>query len=82
MVTYKLLDEAAKRFGESFYLIDSSQIVRNYERMIHAFQKVYQNTLITYSYKTNYTPRICKLINSFRGGRKWYLRWSFGWLRI
>lgn len=70
MVTYKLLDETAKKFGESFYLIDSNQIIRNYEKMIDAFREVYQNTLITYSYKTNYTPGICKLINNLRGGQK------------
>ena len=69
MLSYELLDEAAKKFGESFYLLDREQIRRNYERMLYAFRNIYQNTAIAYSYKTNYIPKICKLINGL-GGQK------------
>lgn len=67
MVTYKLLDKIAKRFGESFYLIDSKKIRENYEKMISAFWAIYKDTIIAYSYKTNYIPGICRLINGLGG---------------
>lgn len=67
MLSYKMLDETAKRFGESFYLLDRAQIKRNYEKLINAFQKIYKDTSIAYSYKTNYIPQICKVINELGG---------------
>lgn len=67
MLSYKLLDEAAQKFGESFYLLDREQIRRNYERMINSFRNIYRNTTIAYSYKTNYIPCICKSVNDMEG---------------
>lgn len=74
MLSYKMLDETAKRFGESFYLLDRAQIKRNYEKLINAFQKIYKDTSIAYSYKTNYIPQICKVINELGGGGRSSIR--------
>ena len=67
MLSYELLDKIAKEYGESFYLIESAIIKENYDELLNAFQKIYQETKIAYSYKTNYTPKVCKLINDLGG---------------
>ena len=67
MLSYELLDRIAKKYGESFYLVESKMIKDNYNQLLRAFQTIYKETKIAYSYKTNYTPRICKLINDLGG---------------
>lgn len=67
MLSYELLDKTAQIHGDSFYLIDSEIIRNNYTELLNAFQKKYFNTRIAYSYKTNYTPHICKLIDDLGG---------------
>ena len=56
-----------EKFGDSFYLLDSDQFRTNFRELKEAFQKIYSNFNIAYSYKTNYTPKFCKLINEMGG---------------
>lgn len=67
MLSYDLLDKTATIYGDSFYLIDSEIIRNNYTELLNAFQKIYPDTRIAYSYKTNYTPHVCELINTLGG---------------
>lgn len=67
MLSYELLDKISMEYGDSFYLIDSGTVENNYHDMIGAFRAVYPKTRIAYSYKTNYTPRLCKLIDTLGG---------------
>ena len=61
------LDLISSQYGESFYILDTEQFVKNYNNLLGAFRKYYSNSHIAYSYKTNYTPRLCYLINSMGG---------------
>lgn len=53
--------------GEAFYLLDTKQFTRNFKELLTAFRHYYPNTEIAYSYKTNYTPRLCKLVEELGG---------------
>lgn len=53
----------AKRYGDAFYLLDSKQYQKNYEKLFKAFSSIYPNFNIGYSYKTNYTPKLCQTVN-------------------
>lgn len=50
-----------------FYLFDEKGFIDNYNRLEGLFQSIYTNYHISYSYKTNYTPFICKLVKRLGG---------------
>lgn len=66
-LSYSFLEHTASQVGNSFYLFDSQKFINNYTEMLQAFRSVYSNTIIAYSYKTNYTPRICALVDQLGG---------------
>lgn len=66
-ITLDLLTKLREKYGNSFYLLDSRQFERNYHELIGAFRKFYPNSHIAYSYKTNYTPALCKIIDRLGG---------------
>ncbi len=66
-LTYEILNNLSKIYGDTFYLLDTKMFLNNYKEMIGAFRNYYNNTHIAYSYKTNYIPKLCKLINSNGG---------------
>lgn len=53
--------------GDSFFIFDEEKFIDNFKKMQSAFNSVYSNTRIAYSYKTNYTPYICKIVNELGG---------------
>lgn len=65
--TWEILEELCDICGESFYLLDSQRFERNYNEFLKAFRDLYPKTFIAYSYKTNYTPKLCALIDR-KGG--------------
>jgi diaminopimelate decarboxylase len=66
-LSWNLLEKLARRYGDFFYLLDLKKFRNNYAHFLQAFRSIYPNTYIAYSYKTNYIPRLCKLVNSFGG---------------
>lgn len=62
-----LLDAIAAEHGPSFYLLDSARFVDNFQRLTQAFRSHYRATTIAYSYKTNYVPRFCNLVEQLGG---------------
>lgn len=66
-LSYELLNDIALEYGEAYYLLDSMLFKKNYCEMLTAFRKYYKGTYIAYSYKTNYTPKLCKIINENGG---------------
>jgi len=61
------LNEIISVHGDSFYLFDTLQFEQNYEELLSAMKQVYPKSQISYSYKTNYIPRLCKLIDEHGG---------------
>ena len=55
------------QYGDAFYLLDSAQFRKNFLELKEEFNKIYPNWNIAYSYKTNYTPKLCKIVNELGG---------------
>jgi diaminopimelate decarboxylase len=57
----------ANEYGPSFYLIDSTRFKENFLLLTESFRSFYEKSTIAYSYKTNYLPIFCNLVNNFGG---------------
>ena len=59
------------RFSEpvrrSFYLLDLEALRENYREFLDAFQMIYPKASVAYSYKTNYTPALCRAVHEMGG---------------
>ena len=63
----KQLIDLQKEFGNAFYLLDSVHFRENYNEFKESFSSVYPNFNIAYSYKTNYTPKLCRIVRELDG---------------
>ena len=63
----EIISKLRKEYGDAFYLLDSEQYRKNFIELIDTFRKIYPNFNIAYSYKTNYTPKFCKIVNELGG---------------
>jgi len=61
------ISEISKKVGDSFYILHSEQFKRNFFELKDEFTKIYPDFNIAYSYKTNYTPKICRIVNECGG---------------
>jgi diaminopimelate decarboxylase len=66
-LSWKKLRHLTDTYGDYFYILDLEQFNRNYQNFLAAFQSIYPNSQIAYSYKTNYTPRLCQLTEQMHG---------------
>lgn len=57
----------SKKYGEAFYVLDTECFKKNYNDLQTAMRKYYKKTYISYSYKTNYIPRLCNIVNELGG---------------
>jgi diaminopimelate decarboxylase len=64
---YEVLDNMGSLLGDAFYLLDSEKFSQNFDEFLSLFSAIYPKTNIGYSYKTNYTPKLCKLVDE-KGG--------------
>lgn len=67
IINKQVISNLRKEYGDAFYLLDSEQYRNNVLELRDTFRKIYPNFNIAYSYKTNYTPRFCKIINELGG---------------
>ena len=63
----QIIEQLRAEYGEAFYLLDSAQFRMNFAELKTAFNNIYPNWNIAYSYKTNYTPKLCKIVNELGG---------------
>lgn len=61
------IKEFAKTHSVPFYLFDEQLFLDNMKRLSTTFQSVYPDYRVAYSFKTNYTPYICKLVKDNGG---------------
>lgn len=66
-LSWNTINDIARQYGDSFYLLDLARFEENYQHFLAAFQSVYTHSQIAYSYKTNYTPRICQQVQKMGG---------------
>lgn len=67
VINSTVIEDLRKKYGEAFYLLDSEQFRTNFLELKEAFSSIYPNFNIAYSYKTNYTPKFCKIVNELDG---------------
>ncbi len=63
----EVLEQLRKEYGDAFYFLDSKQFESNFLELKQAFSSVYPHFNIAYSYKTNYTPKLCKIVDRLGG---------------
>lgn len=63
----QILSTMSDKHGDSFYILDTANFEESYDNLLNSFQKYYKKTSIAYSYKTNYIPRLCKIVDN-KGG--------------
>lgn len=66
-LSWHRLEELACAYGHAFYLLDSDAFRRNYAEFLGAFRSIYPRSQIAYSYKTNYAPALCRIVESMGG---------------
>ena len=69
MINFSLTEikDLEKQFGCPLYIFDEKGFEENYKLFERTFLSYYPKYHISYSYKTNYTPFICKLVKSYGG---------------
>lgn len=59
--------ELLVKYGSPLYVFHDAEFIENYEHLCRAMRAYYPNYNPGYSYKTNYTPHICKLVKRLGG---------------
>lgn len=67
IIDKNVIKDLRNEYGDAFYLLDSEQFEKNYLELKIAFSEIYSDFNIAYSYKTNYTPKLCKIVNELGG---------------
>ncbi len=67
IIDKQIINELRIEYGDAFYLLDSTQFTNNFLELKKCFSNIYPNFNIAYSYKTNYTPKLCKIVNELGG---------------
>ncbi|MBQ8620806.1 MAG: pyridoxal-dependent decarboxylase [Oscillospiraceae bacterium] len=55
------------RFGDAFYLLESENFISNYKELSACFKRYYPKFNIAYSYKTNYIPKLARIVDRLGG---------------
>ncbi len=66
-LNYRVLNQLSEQYGDAFYLLDSKRFEQNYIDLMKTFSCIYSHFNIAYSYKTNYIPKLCKIVNKHGG---------------
>lgn len=66
-INSEVIENLRNKYGEAFYLLDSEKFKNNFLELKKDFVSIYPNFNIAYSYKTNYTPKLCKIVNELGG---------------
>lgn len=64
---YNILNNIKGEIGDAWYILDIERFRDNYREFSKAFKDIYPSTKISYSYKTNYIPDLCKVVDDEGG---------------
>lgn len=56
------IEKLVKEYGSPLYVFEKERLINDYINLRDAFQNIYPKYQVAYSYKTNYAPRICKIM--------------------
>jgi diaminopimelate decarboxylase len=63
----KIVKKIVSEYGSPLYVFHKDDFVKNYKRFENCFKSLYSRYQLSYSYKTNYTPAICKIVKELGG---------------
>ncbi len=66
-ISKNIVFDITKKYGSPLYVFDEEAFADNYVHLLTAFRMIYPKYNIAYSYKTNYTPYICKVVKKLGG---------------
>lgn len=66
-LTCDTLKRLTREYGPSFYLLDTQLFSKNFIALRETFNAIYPNTQLAYSYKTNYMPTLCNIVDRLGG---------------
>lgn len=61
------IKELENQYGSPLYVFRKDDFTENYRIFVKCFQNIYPKYQLAYSYKTNYTPDICKTVKELGG---------------
>lgn len=67
MVDFSIIQELVDAGNQSYYLINASRFRDNFIGLIEELNNIFPHFNIAYSYKTNYTPSLCKIVRDLGG---------------
>lgn len=62
----KRISSLIKDFGTPLFIVCEKHLRKKYREFKHLFTSYYPKTIVSYSYKTNYLPFICKILKEER----------------
>lgn len=63
----EVVKELVDKYGSPLYVFHEGEFRRNFLHLCDAMRKYYPKYLPAYSYKTNYTPYLCKIVKEMGG---------------
>lgn len=63
----EIIRQILEKYHSPVYVFESQKFIENYRHLESAFKRIYPKYEIAYSYKTNYTPRVCSLVKQLGG---------------
>lgn len=67
LLSHEIAEQLIKLHGSPLYVFHEDEFKRNYLDLLNTFRAIYPKYNIAYSYKTNYTPAICKIVKELGG---------------
>lgn len=67
LLTHRALRTLSEEHGASFFVLSGERFAANFSSLHRAFTDHYPDVNIGYSYKTNYTPQLCRVAHSLGG---------------
>lgn len=67
LLSHEIAEQLIKQYGSPLYVFHEDEFKRNYLDLLNTFRAIYSKYNIAYSYKTNYTPAICKIVKELGG---------------
>ena len=63
----KIIDKALNMYGSPLYVFDKQAFIENYKAFVSAMRGQYDKYELSYSYKTNYAPYVCRIVKEMGG---------------
>ena len=67
VIEHEKANELINTYGSPLYIFNKDAFIDKYKQLLNTFRGIYNKYNIAYSFKTNYTPEICKTVKQLGG---------------